>query len=180
MSAPKRARTMTIGPSHHFLRSRMKAQSSPSSETAAERAIVPILLCRRLPVDTARCQLPKDPSAPETSSRGGTEREPHAGTSCRGRRSRRGRRAPKTPCAVPAISRTGSLEPQSRERWRPSRECIADAADLEPHLVRGACRPVAQQLEREARGEKAGELQPLAGARVLPREEDGVPGREVL
>src|SRR5207244_9416395 len=36
--APKSTRTSTIGPSHHFFRTRMKTQSSPRSETIAERA----------------------------------------------------------------------------------------------------------------------------------------------
>src|SRR5437762_11475794 len=41
MSAPKSASTSTIGPSHHFLRTRMKAQSSPTSERIPERATRP-------------------------------------------------------------------------------------------------------------------------------------------
>src|SRR5438309_1258805 len=41
MSAPKSASTSTIGPSHHFLRTRMKSHSSPTSETMPERATRP-------------------------------------------------------------------------------------------------------------------------------------------
>src|SRR5439155_1857646 len=41
MSATKSASTSTIGPSHHFLRTRMKAQSSPTSERIPERATRP-------------------------------------------------------------------------------------------------------------------------------------------